>query len=136
MNPINNCDFSVLVLCTQVNMMFVMLLWVYIHTGKAWKICLATVGIEPMIYTIDISYRANLHVDMRPLKLFYNLKLLNLLVFNHYHNFSPIMLQDLFIKREQVYNFRKTNCLKLSKCTEQITWRNLLHIKEKSCGTL
>jgi hypothetical protein len=38
--------FSVLVLCTQVNM-FVMLLWVYIHTGQAWKICLATVGIEP-----------------------------------------------------------------------------------------
>jgi hypothetical protein len=31
---------SVLVLCTQVNMMFVMLLWVYNHTGKAWKICL------------------------------------------------------------------------------------------------
>ena len=30
--------FSVLVLCTQVNMMFVMLLWVYIHTGQAWKI--------------------------------------------------------------------------------------------------
>jgi hypothetical protein len=26
MNPINNCDFSVLVLCTHVNMMFVMLL--------------------------------------------------------------------------------------------------------------
>jgi hypothetical protein len=31
--------FSVLVLCTQVNMMFVILLWVYIHTGRAWKIC-------------------------------------------------------------------------------------------------
>ena len=38
---------AVLVLCTQVNMMFVMLLWVYIHTGQAWKICPATVGIEP-----------------------------------------------------------------------------------------
>jgi hypothetical protein len=25
---------------TQVNMMLVMLLWVYIHTGQAWKICL------------------------------------------------------------------------------------------------
>ena len=24
-----------------------MLLWVYIHTGQAWKICLATVGFEP-----------------------------------------------------------------------------------------
>jgi hypothetical protein len=26
--------------CTQVNMMLVMLLWVCIHTGQAWKICL------------------------------------------------------------------------------------------------
>jgi hypothetical protein len=34
-----------LVLCTQVNMMFVMLLWVYILCIP-WKICLATVGIE------------------------------------------------------------------------------------------
>jgi hypothetical protein len=34
---------TVLVLCTQVNMMLVMLLWVYIHTGQAWKVCLATV---------------------------------------------------------------------------------------------
>jgi hypothetical protein len=24
----------------------VMLLWVYIHTGQAWKICLATVGFD------------------------------------------------------------------------------------------
>ena len=39
--------FSVLVLCTQVNMMFVMLLWVYIHTEKAWNIGLTTAGIEP-----------------------------------------------------------------------------------------
>jgi hypothetical protein len=30
--------FAVLVLCTQVNMMFVMLLWMCIHTGQAWKI--------------------------------------------------------------------------------------------------
>jgi hypothetical protein len=28
-------------------MMFVMLLWVYIQTGQAWKICLTPVGIEP-----------------------------------------------------------------------------------------
>jgi hypothetical protein len=28
--------FAVLVLCTQVNKMLVMLLWVYIHTGQAW----------------------------------------------------------------------------------------------------
>jgi hypothetical protein len=34
--------FSVLVQCTQVKkiVMLVMLLWVYIHTGQAWKICL------------------------------------------------------------------------------------------------
>ena len=32
-------------------MMFVMLLWVYIHTGQAWKICLATVRIETTIRT-------------------------------------------------------------------------------------
>jgi hypothetical protein len=43
---IKNLIFSVLVQCTQVNMMLVMLLWdwVYIHTGQAWKICLATLG--------------------------------------------------------------------------------------------
>jgi hypothetical protein len=29
-----------------------MLLWVYIHTGQAWKICLATVGIEPKTFGI------------------------------------------------------------------------------------
>jgi hypothetical protein len=27
-----------------------MLLWVYIHTGQAWKICLTTVGIEPTTF--------------------------------------------------------------------------------------
>jgi hypothetical protein len=48
----NNHDFSVLVWCTQVNMMLVMLLWVYIHTGQAWKICLTTVGIEPTTFGI------------------------------------------------------------------------------------
>jgi hypothetical protein len=32
--------------------MLVMLLWVYIHTGHAWKICLAKVGIEPTTYGI------------------------------------------------------------------------------------
>jgi hypothetical protein len=41
-----------LVLCTQVNMIFVMLLRVYIHTGRAWKICPATVGIEPTTFGI------------------------------------------------------------------------------------
>ena len=43
-----------LVYCTQVNMMLVMLLWVYIHTGQmqAWKICLTTVGIEPTTFGI------------------------------------------------------------------------------------
>jgi hypothetical protein len=34
--------------------MLVMLLWVYIHTGKAWKICLATVGIEPTTFGVPI----------------------------------------------------------------------------------
>jgi hypothetical protein len=29
-----------------------MLLWVYIHTGRAWKICPATVGIEPTTFGI------------------------------------------------------------------------------------
>jgi hypothetical protein len=32
--------------------MLVMLLWVYIHTGQAWKICLTTVGIEPTTFGI------------------------------------------------------------------------------------
>jgi hypothetical protein len=27
-----------------------MLLWVYIHTGQAWKICLAMVGNEPTTF--------------------------------------------------------------------------------------
>jgi hypothetical protein len=27
-----------------------MLLWVYIHTGQAWKTCLATVGFEPTTF--------------------------------------------------------------------------------------
>jgi hypothetical protein len=36
--------FFVLVLCTQVNMVFVMLHWVCIHTENAWKICLPTVA--------------------------------------------------------------------------------------------
>ena len=35
--------FCVGVMYRQVNMMLVMLLWVYIHTGQAWKICLAAV---------------------------------------------------------------------------------------------
>jgi hypothetical protein len=30
--------------------MFVMILWGYIHTGQAWKICLTTVGIEPTTF--------------------------------------------------------------------------------------
>jgi hypothetical protein len=31
-------------------LMLVMLLWVYIHTGQAWKICLTTVGFEPTTF--------------------------------------------------------------------------------------
>jgi hypothetical protein len=37
-----------LVLCTQGNMMFVVLLWLSVHPhGESWKVCLITVGIEP-----------------------------------------------------------------------------------------
>ena len=36
-----------------------MLLWVYIHTGKAWKICLSTVGIEPTTFGILAQCSAN-----------------------------------------------------------------------------
>ena len=39
--------------------MLVMLLWVYIHTGQAWKICLATVGIEPTTFGILAQCSAN-----------------------------------------------------------------------------
>jgi hypothetical protein len=39
--------------------MFVMLLWVYIHTGQAWKICLATVGIESTTFGILAKCSAN-----------------------------------------------------------------------------
>ena len=45
--------------------------------------------------------------NWRPLKLFYDLKLLSL-VFNGYHNWSPLQLQKLFVKRERTYNTRKT----------------------------
>jgi hypothetical protein len=31
-----------------------MLLWVYIHTGQAWKICLATVGFEPIFQACPV----------------------------------------------------------------------------------
>ena len=41
---------SMMVLYTQVNKMYVLLLWVYNHTGQAWKICLATVGFEPTTF--------------------------------------------------------------------------------------
>jgi hypothetical protein len=37
--------------------MFVMLLWVYIHTGQAWKISLAVVGIEPTTFGMVRSVR-------------------------------------------------------------------------------
>jgi hypothetical protein len=36
--------------------MLVVLLWVYIHTGQAWKICLTTVGIEPTTFGILAHY--------------------------------------------------------------------------------
>jgi hypothetical protein len=40
-------NISVLVLCTQVNMMFVVF-WVYIPTGQAWNICL-------MFYMLQVN---------------------------------------------------------------------------------
>jgi hypothetical protein len=36
--------------------MLVMLLWVYIHTEQAWKICQTTVGIEPTTFGIQVDY--------------------------------------------------------------------------------
>ena len=44
---------------TCYHMMYVMLLWVYIHTGQAWKIFLATVGIEPTTFGIIAQWSAN-----------------------------------------------------------------------------
>jgi hypothetical protein len=41
-------------------MMFVMLFWVYIHTGQAWKICLVAVKIEPTTFGILAQYSVNL----------------------------------------------------------------------------
>jgi hypothetical protein len=39
-----------------------MLLWVYIHTGQAWKICLTTVGIEPTTFGILVECGYTLRV--------------------------------------------------------------------------
>ena len=52
--------------------------------------------------------------NWRPLKLFYQLKLL-IIVYNNYHYMSPLQLQTLFTKRERTYDFRSTNCLCLPK---------------------
>jgi hypothetical protein len=49
--------------------MLVMLLWVYIYTGQAWKICLATVGIEPTTFGILAQNRWEICLRMR-----YNLR--------------------------------------------------------------
>lgn len=42
-------SYNVSVLCTQVKMMFAVFLWVYIQTGPAEKICLATMRIERIL---------------------------------------------------------------------------------------
>jgi hypothetical protein len=56
-------------------LMFVMfILWVYIHTGQAWKIYLATVGIEPTTFGI----LANCRQSNRDLSKIYFLKLLSI----------------------------------------------------------
>ena len=60
--------------------------------------------------TCEVKKRTN----WRSLKLFYDLKLLTL-VFKCYHNQSPPQLQKLFVKRERLYDFRSTNCLRLPK---------------------
>ena len=44
--------------------MFVMLLWVYIHTGRAWKICPATVGIEPTTFGILAPYIGMVYIGI------------------------------------------------------------------------
>ena len=41
------------------SMMLVMLLWVYIHSGQAWKTCPATVRIEPTTFGIQAQCSAN-----------------------------------------------------------------------------
>jgi hypothetical protein len=45
------------------DIMLVMLLWVYIHTGQAWKICLATVGIEPTTFGILAQSGVDIHSE-------------------------------------------------------------------------
>jgi hypothetical protein len=48
-----------------------MLLWVYIHTGQAWKISLTTVGIEPTtlgilaFYSQECNFREGLDYGRR-----------------------------------------------------------------------
>ena len=39
--------------------MYVLLLWMYIHTGQAWKICQTTVGIEPTTFEMLAQCSAN-----------------------------------------------------------------------------
>jgi hypothetical protein len=66
-----------------------MLLWVYIHTGRAWKICPATVGIEPTsLYTtfgilaqsnitnIIFTWVHNTNTEKKIIKLFLNISLI------------------------------------------------------------
>ena len=52
--------------------------------------------------------------NWRTLKLFYDIKLLNL-VFDSYYQISPHQLKKLFVKRERTYNFRTMNCLRVPK---------------------
>jgi hypothetical protein len=53
-----------------IHIMLVMLLWVYIHTEPAWKICLATVGIEPTTSEFEGAFEEQTHILTGPDKIF------------------------------------------------------------------
>ncbi len=81
------------------------------------------------------SQEVQRQTNWKPLKLFYNLRLLKL-VFKYHQDLLPITLQYLFSKREQAYNFRKTNCLKLPKCRTDYMKKSIAYHKGQSYGTL
>ena len=72
------------------------------------------------------SEKVQQQTNWKPLKLFYNLKLLKL-AFKYHQDLLPTELQYLFSKRVQVYNFRKTNCLNLSKCRTEFMKKSIAY---------